>query len=56
MRQWTSVDLRSGTMVDAEARATVVDAEARATFSFLFSPGPQLMGTTPIKGGSSLFS
>lgn len=43
-------------MVDPDAQATVVDAEIQATFSFLFSSGPQLTGTTPIQGGSSLFS
>lgn len=81
MRQWTSVDLWSGTMVDAGTQVTVVDAEAQATmvdteatvvnagtratvvdaddqatFSFLFSLGSQPVATTPIQGGSSLFS
>lgn len=31
MRQWTSVDLRSGTTVDADGQVTVVDTEAQAT-------------------------
>lgn len=37
VRQWTSVDLRSGTTVDADGQVTVVDTEAQATVMDTFS-------------------